>query len=108
MIWPWIALALLGAWHGLNPGIGWLFAVSRGLQERRGGAVAAALPPIALGHALSIGVALAILAVGQATLPANELRWATAAIVVGFGLLKLVKHRVYQKTGTVMLSYEVN
>ncbi|MBC7976477.1 MAG: hypothetical protein H7138_16010, partial [Myxococcales bacterium] len=52
MSWPWITLLALGAWHGLNPGMGWLFAVSRGLQERRGGAVVEALPPIALGHAL--------------------------------------------------------
>jgi hypothetical protein len=63
MIWPWIALALLGAWHGLNPAMGWLFAVSRGMQEQRGGAVAAALPPIALGHALAIGLALLVLAI---------------------------------------------
>jgi hypothetical protein len=93
MIWPWIALALLGAWHGLNPGMGWLFAVSRGLQEQRGGAVAAALPPIALGHALAIGLALAVLAVGEASMSPVELRWVTAAIVVGFGVLRLVKHR---------------
>jgi hypothetical protein len=33
-LWPWVALALLGAMHGLNPGMGWLFAVALGLQER--------------------------------------------------------------------------
>ena len=26
-----IALVALGAFHGLNPGMGWLFAVARGL-----------------------------------------------------------------------------
>jgi hypothetical protein len=92
-MWAWITLVLLGAYHGLNPGMGWLFAVSRGLQERRGSAVMAALPPLALGHALSIGLALAILAVGRASLPQTHLRVLTATVLIGFGLAKLVRHR---------------
>jgi hypothetical protein len=54
--WPWVAVALLGAFHGLNPGMGWLFAVALGLQEQKGRAVVAALGPIALGHAVAIGL----------------------------------------------------
>jgi hypothetical protein len=92
-IWSWVALALLGAYHGLNPGMGWLFAVSRGLQERRGTAVAAALPPIALGHALAIGLTLAVVAVGKIGLGDPALRWIAATTVVGFGVVKLVRHR---------------
>ena len=41
--WPWVALVLLGAWHGLNPGMGWLFSVALGLQRRSRTAVFAAL-----------------------------------------------------------------
>lgn len=93
MIWPWVTLALLGAWHGINPGMGWLFAVSRGLQERRGSAVVAALPPIALGHGLAIALALGVLAIGKASLPATPLRWATAVILIGFGVSRLFRHR---------------
>jgi hypothetical protein len=93
MLWPWLTLIALGAWHGLNPGMGWLFAVSRGLQERRGSAVLGALPPIALGHALAIALALVIVAIGRASVPLAALRWATAAILVGFGLSRLVRHR---------------
>jgi hypothetical protein len=93
MTWPWITLLALGAWHGVNPGMGWLFAVSRGLQERRGGAVVGALPPIALGHALAIAVALGIVAIGRASVPLAAMRWATAAILVGFGISRLVRHR---------------
>ena len=48
-------MLLLGAYHGINPGMGWLFAVALGMQERKGSAVARALVPIALGHALAIG-----------------------------------------------------
>jgi hypothetical protein len=93
MIWPWITLALLGAYHGINPGMGWLFAVSRGLQERRGAAVAGALPPIALGHALAIGVTLAVLAIGRASLGSVPLRWVAASVLVAFGVSKLIRHR---------------
>ena len=92
MTWPWITLILLGAWHGVNPGMGWLFAVSRGLQERRGGAVVGALPPIALGHALAIAVALVVVAVVRASVPLVALRWATAAILIGFGISRLFRH----------------
>jgi hypothetical protein len=54
--WPWIALGGLGAFHGLNPAMGWLFAVALGMHRQSRGAVLRALPPIALGHALSIGI----------------------------------------------------
>jgi hypothetical protein len=93
MTWPWLALALLGLWHGLNPAMGWLFAVSRGLQEGRGAAVAGALPPIALGHALAIASALLLFVVAEAGIPALPLRWATGLLVIGFGVARLIKHR---------------
>jgi hypothetical protein len=93
MSWPWITLIALGAWHGVNPGMGWLFAVSRGLQERRGSAVIGALPPIALGHGLAIALALVVVAIGRASVPLSALRWVTAAILIGFGLSRLVRHR---------------
>ena len=48
-LWPWVVLLVLGAFHGLNPGMGWLFAVALGLQERRRAMVYRALGPIALG-----------------------------------------------------------
>lgn len=61
--WPWLLLALLGAYHGLNPAMGWLFAVGLGLQDRSRDSVLRALPPIALGHELAIA-AVALLVVG--------------------------------------------
>jgi hypothetical protein len=89
----WAALALLGAYHGLNPGMGWLFAVSLGLQERSGAAVARALPPIALGHAVSIGLAVGALAVGRVSLSPLHLRIVTAGLLFSVGLYKLWRHR---------------
>ena len=91
--WPWLTLALLGAYHGANPGMGWLFAVALGLQERSGRAVLAALPPIALGHAVSIGLTIAALAVGQVVLSLAQLRWAVGSTLIGFGLYKWFRPR---------------
>ncbi|MEU8272383.1 hypothetical protein AB0B89_35180 [Sphaerisporangium sp. NPDC049002] len=54
----WLVLAGFGAFHGLNPAMGWLFAVALGLQERSRRAVLAALPPIVAGHAASVLVTL--------------------------------------------------
>jgi hypothetical protein len=53
-IWPWLALAGLGAFHGLNPAMGWLFAVALGMHRQSRAVMLQALPAIALGHALSI------------------------------------------------------
>jgi hypothetical protein len=89
--WPWLALAVLGAYHGLNPAMGWLFAVALGLQERRRGAVLQALPPIALGHAVSILAAVLVVGVAQLVVPFNVLRYACAGVLILFGLYKLVK-----------------
>jgi hypothetical protein len=58
--WPWIALVTLGAWHGLNPGMGWLFAVSLGLQNRSRIAIFQAMCAIAIGHALSVFAIMAL------------------------------------------------
>lgn len=92
-LWPWLALFALGAYHGINPGMGWLFAVALGLQERSRRAVLAALPPIALGHALSIGVVVGLLWLGRASLPDKVLRVGTAALLFGFGLYRFVRSR---------------
>ena len=89
-VWPWIALALLGAFHGLNPGMGWLFAVALGLQERRVRAVVTALGPIALGHALGNG--LAAVAVGALGLvnPQHLLLTLGGAALIAFAVYKVV------------------
>jgi hypothetical protein len=92
-VWPWVTLVLLGVYHGANPGMGWLFAVALGLQEKSGRAVLRALVPIAVGHAASVGLAVALLAMGKASLDTRILTWATAALVIGFGVFKLVRPR---------------
>ena len=85
-------LVLLGAYHGINPGMGWLFAVALGMQEQDGKAVAKALVPIALGHALAIGVVVLAAALLRMALPLMAIRYSVAAILVGLGIFSLIGH----------------
>ncbi len=91
----WAAVAGLGAYHGLNPAMGWLFAVARGLQERSRGAVLRSLVPIALGHEASVALVV-VLASGVALVTAPQLlRVVGACALVAFGLFKLARPRAH-------------
>jgi hypothetical protein len=92
-LWPWLAVFGLGMFHGINPAMGWLFAVALGLQEQRRAAVFRALPPIALGHALSIGIIIAVVLLARVTVPHRSLKIAAAAILLAFGLYRLLRSR---------------
>lgn len=89
----WLALLGLGAFHGINPGMGWLFAVALGLQEQRRGAVLRALLPIALGHALSIAAVILVLGLLRDALPDAWVRWPIGLGLAAFGAYKLVRCR---------------
>jgi hypothetical protein len=65
-LWPWVAIAALGALHGLNPANGWMFAAAWGVHARDGAQVQHALLPIAIGHAASIAVVVCVFAQGLA------------------------------------------
>jgi hypothetical protein len=95
----WSTLFLLGAYHGINPGMGWLFAVARGMQEHRTRAVAWSLPPIALGHALSIGVVVLVAELAQVVLPMMYIRTGVAVTLVGLGVYKLIRSRHFRWGG---------
>jgi hypothetical protein len=90
---PWLALAGLGAYHGVNPGMGWLFAVALGLQEGKRSAVLAALVPIALGHEAAVAVAVIALRALEAVVGPQlvPLRLGAAALLVLFGAYKLLR-----------------
>lgn len=95
----WATLFLLGAYHGINPGMGWLFAVARGMQEHRARAVSWSLVPIALGHALAIGVAVLLAGLVQVALPLTYIRIGVAIALVGLGLYKLIDRRHFHYGG---------
>jgi hypothetical protein len=88
----WLML-LLGAYHGINPGMGWLFAVALGMQEKTGRAVARSLVPIAIGHTAAIGsVVLAATLLGGTLTPA-AIRYPLATVMIALGIYRLVRHR---------------
>ncbi len=89
--WPWAVLALLGAYHGLNPGMGWLFALALGLQEKRRSAVLYSLLPIAAGHAAAIALAIFAFRALQDFLPIRILKWGVAAILFALGAYRLFR-----------------
>jgi hypothetical protein len=92
-LWPWIAVFGLGVFHGINPAMGWLFAVALGLQEQKRAAVLRALPPMVLGHALSVGIIIAVVLVARVTVPHRALKIAAAAVLFAFGLYRLLRSR---------------
>lgn len=95
--WPWVLMALLGAYHGLNPAMGWLFAVALGMQERDRGAVLRALGPIAIGHEAAIAVvALLVLGLGALTDP-SALHLGAGVALIAFGLFRFAKPRAHPR-----------
>jgi hypothetical protein len=91
MSWP--ALLALGAGHGINPAMGWLFAVALGFQRGSRKAVWGALGPLALGHALAMAATIGLAAMIGLVLPPPALRWGIAGLLVGLGAYRLVRSR---------------
>jgi hypothetical protein len=89
--WPWTAVSLLGAFHGLNPAMGWLFAVALGFQEGRRSAVLRALGPIAVGHALAVGLVVLVLVLGGIGLPDLAVRGLAGTLLIAFGCFRLIR-----------------
>jgi hypothetical protein len=91
--WPWLALIALGDYHGLNPAMGWLFAVALGLQEGRREAVVKAFWPIALGHAAAVALVVTAVLSLQVVVPLEVLRYLAAGTLISFGLYKLIRRK---------------
>ena len=89
----WQAMLALGAYHGINPGMGWLFAVALGMQQRSARGVWGALPPIALGHAAAVGVVVAAAALAGIVVPMSILKVVIATMLIALGGYKLWRHR---------------
>jgi hypothetical protein len=101
---PLVTVALLGAYHGLNPAMGWLFAVGLGMQDRDRRSVLRALPPIAAGHELAVAL-VATLVVGLGALAdPRPLRLAAAAALIGFGIFRFAKPRAHPRWTTMRVT----
>jgi hypothetical protein len=102
--WPYILLGLLGAYHGLNPAMGWLFAVALGMQERSRRAVVRSLLPIAIGHECSI-VLVAALVLGLGVLADSSALHLGAGIgLIVFGIFRFVKPHAHFRWTTLTVN----
>jgi hypothetical protein len=88
----WLAMILFGAFHGLNPGMGWLFALSLGLQQRSERVIWISLLPIALGHALAVIAVVLLVLAGLQFVSLDALQRFTALALLSFGLYKLFNY----------------
>jgi hypothetical protein len=97
LTWPWLALVGLGAFHGVNPAMGWLFAVALGLHRGNRRVVLTSLIPIAVGHALAIAmVTFAVAALGL-LVDQRALRLVAGLVLIGWAAYHYVygsRHRV--------------
>jgi hypothetical protein len=93
------ALVVLGAFHGLNPAMGWLFAVARGLQERSRALLLQSLPAIAAGHAASVAVVAVLVALTRSVVATQTVAIAGGVILVAFGLYRLLSKRHFRWVG---------
>jgi hypothetical protein len=96
-VWPWLAVAGLGAYHGLDPSMGWLFAVALGLQERSLARVVCALGPLTFGHLLSIAAVVAFVVGLSAVIAINYVRPVGAVILLLFGIFRYIWPRAHPR-----------
>lgn len=88
--WPWMAVAGLGALHGLSPANGWMFAAAWGVHARDGAQARRALPPIGIGHVASVTIVAC--AFGQGLWMDRALVQGIAgALLVGVALIHLLR-----------------
>ena len=84
--WPWLVIAGLGVYHGVNPAMGWLFAVALGLHRKSRAVVLISLAPIALGHAAAVAVAIAAFLMLGLLIDRTVLTWLAAAVLIAWAL----------------------
>lgn len=99
-LWPWLVLAGLGAFHGVNPAMGWLFAVALGLHRGRFGVVLWSLPAIAVGHALSVAIVAGLALAGVAVIEGRWIHAAAGVLLLGWAAFhKIYGHRHRVRVG---------
>lgn len=89
----WLWMTFLGAYHGVNPGMGWLFAVALAMQQRSARGIWRALPPIVVGHLGSIVVVIAAAWLARVAVPIDALGPAVGSAMIALGFYRLRRHR---------------
>jgi hypothetical protein len=102
--WPWLLMGLLGAYHGVNPAMGWLFAVALGMQQRDRRAVVRALPAIAIGHEASLVLVVVLVLVLGVIVDTSALHLGAGIALVAFGVFRFVKPRAHFRWTTMRVN----
>jgi hypothetical protein len=98
--WPWLVLAGLGAFHGLNPAMGWLFAVALGLHRNSRVILVHALPAIAVGHAVSIAMVAGAVVLAGIAVNGRVLLAGSGLLLIGWAIYhQLYGHRHRVRVG---------
>jgi hypothetical protein len=103
-LWPWVLMGLLGAYHGINPALGWLFAVALGMQQRDRRAVVRALPAIAIGHEASLVLVVVLVLVLGVVVDTSALHLGAGIALVAFGIFRFVKPRAHFRWTTMRVN----
>ena len=90
----WLAVVAIGAYHGLNPAMGWPLAVANGLTEKRGAAVGLTFLPLGAGHVLAMALVLVPFSMLFGLLAwSREIRVGAGALVILVGVSQLLLRR---------------
>lgn len=100
----WVTLIVLGVYHGLNPAMGWLFAVSQGMQHRSRRALLRSLVPIAIGHELSIALVAALVLGASVVISSATLHLAAALSLFAFGIFRFAKPNAHWRWTTMRVN----
>lgn len=100
-------VAMLGVFHGLNPGMGWLFATSYGLQEGRRGAIFRSLIPIGIGHEASVGVTAAAIVLFSSAVSRAIMVGVTGLVLVAFGSWLFLRKRHFRWVGMRLTPFQL-
>jgi hypothetical protein len=103
-VWALVVIAALGAYHGLNPAMGWLFAVALGMQDRDRGSVIRALPAIAIGHELALVLVVALVLGLGLVADTSVLHIAAGVALIAFGIFRFVKPRAHPRWTTMRVN----
>lgn len=106
---PWLAIAGLGAFHGLNPAMGWLFAVALGMHRKSRATVLVSMGPIVLGHALAVAAVLAAVLAFGTVVDHGQLGWLAGVVLIGWAAWHLAyghrrRVRIGMRTGFLGLA----
>lgn len=89
----------LGLFHGVNPAMGWLFALSYGLQEKSRRAILRSLAWIVVGHEASVLPSALVITLFAGQVSRGVAMGVVSVALLAFGLLLLLRPRHFRWVG---------